>query len=69
MATVYCLRNSDAWPVAVDLALGPIHGGVTGITEAAAMGVAAPFVLIVIRREAELRVVLFFPGIALFPLR
>ena len=54
------LRNDTRFPVArgllpplivVDLVLGSIYGGVTGITEAAAMGVVASFVLITIRRE------------------
>ena len=67
MVLVYSLRNSEAWPIAkgllpplivVDLVLGSIYGGVTGITEAAAMGVVATFILIVIRREAGLRMVL-----------
>ncbi len=67
MALVYALRNSEAWPVAkgllpplivVDLVLGSIYGGVTGITEAAAMGVVATSILIVIRREAGLTMVL-----------
>ena len=64
---VFRLRSDDRYPVAkgllpplivVDLVLGSIYGGVTGITEAAAMGVVATFVLIVIGKE--LRVVMLF---------
>ena len=60
LAIVLKLRNDTRFPVArgllpplivVDLVLGSIYGGVTGITEAAAMGVVASFVLITIRRE------------------
>lgn len=63
MALVYGLRNTARLPVArgllpplivVDLVLGSIYGGVTGITEAAAMGVVATFALIAIRRELGL---------------
>ena len=54
------LRHSDRYPIAkgllppltaVDIVLGSIYGGVTSITEAAAMGVVASLVLIAIRRE------------------
>ena len=64
---VYKLRNDDAHKIAkgllpplivVDLVLGSIYGGVTGITEAAAMGVVATFVLILIRREIGLAMLL-----------
>ena len=60
LGVVLKLRNDTRFPVAkgllpplivVDLVLGSIYGGVTGITEAAAMGVVASFVLITIRRE------------------
>ena len=60
LGAVLKLRNDTRFPVAkgllpplivVDLVLGSIYGGVTGITEAAAMGVVASFVLITIRRE------------------
>ncbi len=63
MVAVALLRNRDDCPVAkgllppliiVDLVLGSIYGGVTGITEAAAMGVVATAILIVIRKEATL---------------
>ncbi len=61
------LRNKTTFPIAkgllpplvvVDLVLGSIYGGVTGITEAAAMGVVSSFVLIVVRREMNLDVIL-----------
>ena len=67
MIAVALLRNSDDFPVSkgllpplivVDLVLGSIYGGVTGITEAAAMGVVATFLLITIRRELSLRTLL-----------
>ena len=67
MAQVLWLRKSDRYPIAkgllpplivVDLVLGSIYGGVTGITEAAAMGVVATFVLITIRDELGLIMVL-----------
>ena len=57
---VWMLRDREDCPIAkgllpplimVDLVLGSIYGGVTGITEAAAMGVVSTTVLIVIRRE------------------
>ena len=60
LGIVLKLRNDPRFPVArgllpplivVDLVLGSIYGGVTGITEAAAMGVVASFILITIRRE------------------
>ena len=60
LGIVLKLRNDTRFLVArgllpplivVDLVLGSIYGGVTGITEAAAMGVVASFVLITIRRE------------------
>jgi len=60
MLLVFWLRRHNDYPVArgllpplivVDLVLGSIYGGVTGITEAAAMGVVATFTLIAIRRE------------------
>lgn len=44
--------------VIVDLVLGSIYGGVTGITEAAAMGVVVTLVLIFIRRELNTPLVL-----------
>ena len=64
LATVYMMRNDFEHPVSkgllpplivVDLVLGSIYGGVTGITEAAAMGVVATFALTTIRREVGLR--------------
>ena len=64
---VFRLRNNDFHPIAkgllpplivVDLVLGSIYGGVTGITEAAAMGVVATFILITIRRELGLSMLL-----------
>ena len=67
---VYLLRNNTSHPIAkgllpplivVDLVLGSIYGGVTGITEAAAMGVVATFALITIRRELNL--VMLFEGL------
>jgi len=67
LAQVLWLRKSDRYPIAkgllpplivVDLVLGSIYGGVTGITEAAAMGVVATFVLITIRNELGLIMVL-----------
>ena len=67
MGQVLWLRGSDRYPIAkgllpplivVDLVLGSIYGGVTGITEAAAMGVVATFVLITIRSELGLVMVL-----------
>ena len=63
LVAVWKLRSRDDCPIAkgllppliiVDLVLGSIYGGVTGITEAAAMGVVATTVLIVIRREIGL---------------
>jgi len=44
--------------VIVDLVLGSIYGGVTGITEAAAIGVVATLLLIFIRRELNTVMVL-----------
>ena len=67
LAQVLWLRKTDRYPIAkgllpplivVDLVLGSIYGGVTGITEAAAMGVVATFVLITIRNELGLIMVL-----------
>ena len=67
LAQVLWLRKSDRYPIAkgllpplivVDLVLGSIYGGVTGITEAAAMGVVATVVLITIRNELGLIMVL-----------
>ena len=67
LAQVLWLRRTDRFPIAkgllpplivVDLVLGSIYGGVTGITEAAAMGVVASFVLITIRNELGLIMVL-----------
>ena len=67
LAQVLWLRKTDRYPIAkgllpplivVDLVLGSIYGGVTGITEAAAMGVVATFVLITIRNEFGLIMVL-----------
>ncbi len=64
---VYLIRRKTNVPIAkgllpplivVDLVLGSIYGGVTGITEAAAMGVVATFVLITIRQELGLQMVL-----------
>ena len=64
---VFRLRNNDFHPIAkgllpplivVDLVLGSIYGGVTGITEAAAMGVVATFILITIRKELGLSMLL-----------
>ncbi len=61
------LRNRDSYPIAkgllpplvvVDLVLGSIYGGVTGITEAAAMGVVATVILIFVRRELNTPMVL-----------
>jgi len=63
MIEVLLLRKSESFPIAkgllpplivVDLVLGSIYGGVTGITEAAAMGVVATFFLILIRKELGL---------------
>ena len=60
---VYYLRADERHKVAkgllppliiVDLVLGSIYGGVTGITEAAAMGVVATLILITIRKELGL---------------
>ena len=57
---VFLLRHSNEYPIAkgllpplmvVDIVLGSIYGGVTGITEAAAMGVVASLALITIRNE------------------
>ena len=67
MLEVLWLRGTDRYPIAkgllpplivVDLVLGSIYGGVTGITEAAAMGVVASFVLITIRNELGVIMVL-----------
>ena len=67
LAQVLWLRRTDRFPIAkgllpplivVDLVLGSIYGGVTGITEAAAMGVVATVVLITIRNELGLIMVL-----------
>ena len=44
--------------VIVDLVLGSIYGGVTGITEAAAMGVIVTLLLIFIRHELNLSMVM-----------
>ncbi len=64
VVVVTALRNTEAYPIAkgllpplvvVDLVLGSIYGGVTGITEAAAMGVVTTYVLIVVRRELGLQ--------------
>lgn len=44
--------------VIVDLVLGSIYGGVTGITEAAAMGVVVTLLLIFIRHELNMPLVL-----------
>ena len=63
LGLVFRLRNDANHPIArgllpplivVDLVLGSIYGGVTGITEAAAMGVVATSILITIRREVGL---------------
>lgn len=60
MFQIIWLANKDDYPIAkgllpplvvVDLVLGSIYGGVTGITEAAAMGVVATIILIFVRRE------------------
>ena len=60
LVLVFRLRSEDRYPIAkgllpplivVDLVLGSIYGGVTGITEAAAMGVVATFILITVRKE------------------
>ena len=67
---VFRLRSDERYPIAkgllpplivVDLVLGSIYGGVTGITEAAAMGVVATFVLITIRKE--LGIVMLFESL------
>jgi TRAP-type mannitol/chloroaromatic compound transport system permease large subunit len=42
----------------IDLVLGSIYGGVTGITEAAVMGVVASLVVIFLRRELEVQTVM-----------
>ncbi len=64
---VYFLRADNRHAIAkgllppliiVDLVLGSIYGGVTGITEAASMGVVATLVLITIRNELGLVMVL-----------
>ena len=43
--------------VVIGVVLGSIYGGVTGITEAAAMGVVAVFIITVLRREMSFDVV------------
>ncbi|CUH76008.1 TRAP transporter large permease [Tropicibacter naphthalenivorans] len=43
--------------VVVGVVLGSIYGGITGITEAAAMGVIAVFVISVVRREMTFEIV------------
>ena len=67
MIFIYLLRKNDDYSIAkgllpplvvVDLVLGSIYGGVTGITEAAAMGVVATTILIVIRKEMNLIMVI-----------
>ncbi|MCY3880351.1 MAG: TRAP transporter large permease subunit [Rhodobacteraceae bacterium] len=64
---VFVLKSDTAHPIAkgllpplivVDLVLGSIYGGVTGITEAAAMGVVSTFILISIRKELGLDMLL-----------
>ncbi len=66
LIAVFLLRNVDDYPIAkgllpplivVDIVLGSIYGGVTGITEAAAMGVVASLVLIAIRSELGPRMI------------
>ncbi|MDB4222366.1 TRAP transporter large permease subunit [Granulosicoccus sp.] len=61
------LRKQGGYPIAsgllpllviVDLVLGSIYGGVTGITEAAAMGVVVTLLLIFIRSELNTTLVL-----------
>ncbi|KZM49657.1 TRAP transporter large permease subunit [Labrenzia sp. OB1] len=44
--------------VVIGVVLGSIYGGITGITEAAAMGVVAVFVISVLRREMSTEVLL-----------
>ena len=70
LVLVYLLRNDTRHPIAkgllpplivVDVVLGSIYGGVTGITEAAAMGVVATLSLITIR--SELNLVMLFEGL------
>ncbi len=60
LAVIVYLRDKEQYPIAkgllppllvVDIVLGSIYGGVTGITEAAAMGVVASLILIAIRNE------------------
>lgn len=67
LAMIFLLRHDAMHPIAkgllpplvvVDLVLGSIYGGVTGITEAAAMGVVATFAMISIREELGLRMLL-----------
>ncbi len=41
--------------VVVGVVLGSIYGGITGITEAAGMGVVAVFIIVCLRREMSLR--------------
>ena len=64
LIVAYRLQHSDNFPVArgllpplivVDIVLGSIYGGVTGITEAAAMGVVATLILIWMRNELNAR--------------
>ncbi len=67
MVIVTYLRNKEDYPIArgllpplivVDVVLGSIYGGVSGITEAAAMGAVSTAILIVIRREMSLKMIL-----------
>ena len=67
LGMIIWLRDRDDFPIArgllpplvvVDLVLGSIYGGVTGITEAAAMGVVATGILIFVRRELSTPMVL-----------
>ncbi|HMQ92875.1 MAG TPA: TRAP transporter large permease subunit [Amaricoccus sp.] len=59
-------RTAEAWSigkglvaplVVIGVVLGSIYGGITGITEAAGMGVVAVFVISLLRREMTLEII------------